>query len=363
MKTVKPVERNTDMTITIQATTLAAALKGAAAIVETKNTLPILAMVMFDGKTITTSNLDIEYRQTLEADGELSCAVDANRLSQWANVAKGTVTMTVDGNILNVKAGRSRLALPALPIDDFPIMPVADLCKPMAISFSEIVKRTLWAASTSDSQAYLSGVFMNAEKTNARFVSTDGYRVASVTTSAKWPKGAADVILPPRLAKAIAEAGSGSLQWDATKARFTAGDVTITGKMIEGTFPDYRRLFSKVVGDVYAVDASELLDAVRRVRIASDAQQRKLRLTKKDGALAIRIEGTSGFEGEDEITADCADGFETGVNADFLVGMLSALDADSISVQHDGPDSAMYFRPIAQGTDIAFEGLLATLRI
>ena len=51
----------------IPATTLATALKAASAIVETKSTLPLLAMVCFDGATITTSNLDIEYRQELDA--------------------------------------------------------------------------------------------------------------------------------------------------------------------------------------------------------------------------------------------------------------------------------------------------------
>ena len=79
--------------------------------------------------------------------------------------------------------------------------------------------------------------------------------------------------------------------------------------------------------------------------------------------MSIRIEGTSGFEGEDEITADCTEGFECGVNADFLVAMLAALDTDAVSVQQDGPSSVMYFRPIAQPADMTFEGLLGTLRI
>lgn len=350
------------MTLTIPAQTMAAALKAASAIVKTKSTLPLLAMVCFDGATITTSNLDIEYRQELDAEGSLTCAVDANRLAAWASVASGSITLTLDGRILTAKAGRSRLALPALPIADFPLMPVEGLGKPMAIDLAPVVKRTLWSASSEVTRDYLNGIYLNAEKAAARFVSTDGYRVASVTTG-KWPKGSPDVIVPSGLAKVIGDAGPGSLEWSDRLIRFTAGSVTITGKTIEGTYPDYRRLFAKVAGDVYAIDATELIDAVRRVRIASDARERKLRLTRRDGALSIRIEGTSGFEGEDEITADCTEGFECGVNADFLIAMLAALDTDAVSVQHDGPSSVMYFRPIAQPADMTFEGLLATLRI
>lgn len=349
--------------ITLPATALAAALKSAAQIVETKNTLPLLGMVKFDGTRITTSNLDIQYTANLDATGELAACVDAKRLAAWASAASGSVTLTLSGHILTAKAGRSRMALPALPIDDFPMMPVDGLGMAMAIAFAEVTKRTLWAASTAPSQAYLSGIFMNAEKTKARFVATDGYRVASVTTDAKWPKGAPDVIVPPELAKVLADAGAGSLEWSDRLCRFTAGAVTITGKMLEGVYPDYRRLFAKVSGEPYAIDAGELLDAVRRVRIASDAQQRKLRIIRKDGALGIRIEGTAGAEGDDEIDADCQDGFEAGVNADFLVGMLSALDTDAVAIEHAGPDEVMYFRPIAQPVGVTFEGLLATLKI
>lgn len=349
--------------ITLPAQTLAAALKSAAQIVETKNTLPLLGMVKFDGTTITTSNLDIQYTATLDATGELAACVDAKRLAAWASAASGSVTLTLSGHILTAKAGRSRMALPALPIDDFPMMPVDGLGKAMAITFGEVTKRTLWAASTAPSQAYLSGVFMCSEQGKARFVATDGYKMPIVTTTAKWPKGAPDVILPPELAKVLAEAGPGSLEWSDRLCRFTAGAVTITGKMLDGKFIDHRSQLTKVAGEPYAVDAGELVDAVRRVRIASDAQQRRLRLTRRNGALGVRIEGTSGAEGDDEIDADCTEGFEAGFNADFLVGMLQAADTDAVSIEQDAPGTMMRISPVAQGADMRFEGLLWPLRI
>lgn len=366
------------MTLTISPSALSSALKSAEKIVESRNVLPILSMVRFaaepqDGGTpprvtITTTNLDVEYRQVLEAIGSVECCVDAKRLSAWASAASKDITLTLDGHILTAKSGRSRLALPALPIDDFPVMPVSDLGKSMAIDFAPIVKRTLWAASTQPSQAYLSGVLMVAEPSagtsgKARFVATDGYKMPIVTTSAKWPKGNPEVILPAPLIKAMADVGTGMIEWDASKARFTSGDVVITGKLIDGKFPDHKVQLAKVAGDPYAVDAGEFIEAVRRVRIASDAQQRKLRITKRDGALSIRIEGTSGFEGEDEIEADCTEGFEAGFNADYLVGMLQAADTDSVTIEQDAANSMMRICPTAQGADLKFEGLLWPLRI
>lgn len=354
--------------IKIPATELAKALSAAASIVETKNMLPILAMVKLDAAdgnlTVTTSNLDTEYRQTLPADIEapFSCCVDAGKLANMASAAKAAISMSLDGHILTVKSGRSRWAAPSLRSDEFPLMPVDKLSKPMAIDWS-FADRVTWAASKEVNRAYLSGMFMNDEAGKACYVSTNGYRVAMVQSQSKWPKGAPDVIVPANLAKIIAGIGPGSLEWDNAKMRFIADGVTVTGKAIDGTFPDYRSLFNRVAGDLYAIDATEMLDAVRRVRIGSDAKERKLRITRKQGGLHLRIEGTSGFEGEEEIPADCEAGFETGVNADYLAAMLGALNTDSIAVTQDGPAGLMHFRPIAQSPDITFEGLLGPMRI
>lgn len=353
--------------LTIFATTLAAALKGAAAIVETKNTLPILAMVRLSasgGKLeIITTNLDVEYRQTLEADikSDFACCVDAKRLAAMASAANANISMTLDKDILTVKSGRSRWAAPALPVDDFPVMPDETLSKPMPFTPAPIIRRLLWAASTEVSRYYLSGIFLNNEGGKAAFVTTDGHCLCVINGATKWPTKAPDVIIAPGFLKALPDE-AGTLEWDDRKARFKAGDITVVGKVIDGTYPDYRRVIPNSC-EPYAVDADDFIGAVRRVRIASDAQQRKLRISRKDGLLAVRIEGTSGFEGEEEVTADCADGFECGVNADYLVSMLQALEAESVTVEHPDAGTPMLFRPVSQKPDVSFLGVVMPMRI
>ena len=353
---------------TIPAATLATALKAASAIVETRNTIPILSTVRLqasaDSLIVTTTNLDIEYRQTLEASGpEWAACVDAKRLAAMAGAASGDLSLSLDGNILTVKAGRSRWAAPALPVDDFPEMPVEKMCAPLSVeSLPDIIRRTVWAASDSSVYWYLNGIYLDDEGGKLRVVATDRYRFASIETGTKWPKGAPNVIVSTGLAAAIKDAGDGSISWDDKKLRFTSGAITITGKLVDGEFPDYRRVFPEPI-EPYAVDADELLAAVRRVRIASDAQQRKLRIKRGDGVLQVRIEGTSGFEGEEEVLADCSDGFEAAINADFLIGMLTALEADSIAIEQAEPASVFHIRPVAQSADLRFSGLIFPLRV
>lgn len=350
--------------ITIPATELAKALSAAASIVETKNMLPILAMVRLscdnDALEITTSNLDVEFRQTIPCNVKtpFQCAVDAKRLAAMASAASGDMALALDGHILSVKA-KSRWKVPAIPVDDFPLMPASDLCKPMAFNPGPLVKRLLWAASTEMTRAYLSGVFMNAGTgVKAHFVASNGYVMPMIQSDTKWPSKAPDVILAPGFLKACPDV-AGTLEWDDKKARFTSEGVTVTGKMLEGTFPDYRRIIPAPC-EPYAVDADALMGAVRRVRIASDAQQRKLRLTRLAGELAVRIEGTSGFEGEETVDADCSEGFEAGVNADYLIGMLQALGAEAVMVEQADPGSTMVIRPTSGDGMV---GLVWPLRI
>lgn len=365
------------MPLKIEADRLAGALKSAAAIVEAKSTLPLLAMVRLiaEGDTleVMTSNLDIEYRQVIAAvvDEPFSCCVDAKRLAAMAIAADGKklvhMTMALDGNILTIKAGRSKWAAPSLPIDDFPIMPVDKLSPAMKVdNLAIIAKRTAWTVSTEVHRAFLSGVYLNNEAGMARWVATDGYQLASVITETKWPKSAPDVIVPAPMIKAMAGAAgneTAKLEWDATKLRFTSGSVTITGKMIEGGFPDYRRIIPSVDGPSFTVDAAELEGAVVRVRIASDAKQRGLWIKQQNAALLIRIEGTSGFEGEEEIAAECDEGHECCLNADILAAMLSAMDAETIIITQKEDGAPIFLRPSAHPEGIVFAGLIMPIRI
>lgn len=350
------------MTLTIPHTALASALSAASKVVEAKNMLPILAMARLsaiDGAlSITTTNLDVEFHQIIPCQGDLApICVDAKRLAAMASSASKDITMSLEGSILTVKSGRSRWAAPTLVADDFPVMPVDDLCKPMAFDPGPLVKRLLWAAETSPTRPYLSGVYMD----RGNLVATNGYVMPIIRGAVKPPKGAPSVILAAGFLKACPDV-AGTLEWDAAKARFTAGGVTVTGKMIEGNFPDWERIIPEPC-EPYAVGADELIDAIKRVRIASDEQQRKLRVTRGDGVLSVRIEGTSGFEGQEDVEADCSAGFEMGVNADFLVGMLTALDAEAVTIEQSAPNTTMVIRPTVQPAGQTVMGLVWPLRI
>lgn len=347
-------------------TALAAAMARAASIVESRNTMPILAMVRLtaesDKLTVTTSNLDIEYRQTIEcfASETIDVCVDAKRLAQMSSAANSDIAITLEGNSLIVKAGRSKWTAPTLGAETFPSI-AFDCGSSIEIDgeeLSAIISRTIWASSKEETRYYLRGVFFNA----GTFVATDGHCLSMVETDHKWSMP--DVIAPASFLKAVQASVGGdcSLGWDDRKMRFACGDTVIIGKMIDGQYPDYRRIIPEPC-EPWATNVSDLAGAIKRVRISSDAQTKELRIKRGDGMVTLRIEGTSGFEGEEDVIADCSEGMETAVNADYISAMLASIGSDGVTVEQRTEAHAFVFRPTSQDPGLKFTGIVMGMRI
>lgn len=371
-------KKSNAVSVTVEPKELAASLSGAAAIVDSRAAIPILTMVRLvsDGKAlqITTSDLNIQYQQSIRADGdEFSCAVDAKRLLQMASAADAgkEFIMSQDGDRMTIKAGKSRWTLPSLPSEDFPTMSVDGLSASMEVSaqsFASIAKKVLWAASDEMSRPYLNGVFLNLHDGKSCFSATNGQVLATADTTYKWPKDAENVIIARQTVKAIAAAcgdsGSINLSWNNSRimADFGDGGPVILSVLVEGNYPDYRRIMPEPCEPI-ALETDDMISAVRRVKIASDAKDKKLRISRLDGALSISIEGTAGMEGVEEVAADCNAGFTSGANAEYITNMLSAIGAESVTVEQKDERSVMQFRPVSQDVEMDFTGLVMPMAI
>lgn len=134
--------------ITLEASTLAAALKHAASVTATHNSIPILANVLLRAEAgaleVITTDLDCELRQRLPVGkkDELAITVDARRLAAIAGAAqKGAqISLEMDGPRLLVKVGRCRFQLPTLPPADFPALPAQDLPAAVSLPGAELAR-------------------------------------------------------------------------------------------------------------------------------------------------------------------------------------------------------------------------------
>src|SRR5262249_32014679 len=153
------------------------------------------------------------------------------------------------------RAGRSRFTLQTLPESDFPDLAPGDMAhkfKLAAADLKRLIDKTQFAISTEETRYYLNGIYLHTvgsgKSQMLRAVATDGQRLAQFELP--LPSGAAGMpgIIVPR--KTVGEVqrliedsdAEIDVQLSAAKIRFSIGDVVLTSKLIDGTFPDYARV-------------------------------------------------------------------------------------------------------------------------
>jgi hypothetical protein len=156
-----------------------------------------------------------------------------------------------------------------------------------AAALRRLFDKSKFAISTEETRYYLNGVYMHVAEADGgrvlRCVATDGHRLARI--DADLPEGAADmpgVIVPRKtvgeLRKLLDDDDMKiAVSVSETKVRFATPDITLTSKVIDGTFPDYTRVIPQGNTRRMEVDAAEFAQAVDRVATVSSERCRRRR--------------------------------------------------------------------------------------
>ncbi len=341
------------MKISIERAVLLKAVSQAQSVVERRNTIPILANVLIEAEGDTAqfraTDLDIEVVDKATAMVERAGATTVAATTLHEIVRKlpdgALVTLTDDGAAgrLTVEAGRSNFSLATLPREDFPVMATSEYAtnfKAPAAVLRRLFDKSKFAISTEETRYYLNGVYMHvadAENGKAlRCVATDGHRLARI--DADLPQDAGDMpgVIVPR--KTVGELRKLLDQDDMeiavsvseTKVRFATPDITLTSKVIDGTFPDYTRVIPQGNTRKLEVDASEFAKAVDRVATVSSERSRAVKLQLEEDRLILSVNSPDSGAAEEELAVSYSDErLEIGFNAKYLLEIASQVDREN----------------------------------
>ena len=169
-----------------------------------------------------------------------------------------------------------------------------------------------------------------------RAVATDGHRLARVDVAA--PKGVAGMpgIIVPR--KAVSEilkliedpAAEMEIELSANKLRISLGDLVLTTKLIDGTFPDYARVIPQNNDKWLTLDRVGFIGAVDRVATISNERGRAVKLSLSSGKLELSVNNPDSGSASEELEADydSAD-LDIGFNARYLLDITTQIDSDT----------------------------------
>ena len=341
------------MKLSIERSILLRAVSQAQSVVERRNTIPILANVLIEAENNTVqfraTDLDIEVLDKVKAQVERggSTTVSAITLHDIARKLPdgALVTLMYDASKsrLTVEAGRSVFSLATLPKEDFPVMASseyeANFSAPAPL-LRRLFDKSKFAISTEETRYYLNGVYMHVANADGgqviRCVATDGHRLARI--DAELPEGAADlpgVIVPRKtvgeLRKLLDEDNTEiAVSVSETKIRFATPEITLTSKVIDGTFPDYARVIPQSNSRKLEVDASEFAKAVDRVSTVSSERSRAVKLSLDEDRLILSVNSPDSGAAEEELAVAYGDEkLEIGFNAKYLLEIASQVDREN----------------------------------
>jgi len=325
------------------------ALQAVAGIVERRHTLPILGNVLLvkDGPSLSFTTSDLEHQMDLPTElgtGESSTktTVAARKMLDILKSLpeEGSVTLTLDGERLVITGGKSRFTLHTLPAADFPLVVEEKYDTTITMpqkALLRLIDQVAYSMAVRDIRFYLNGMLLETDGTSVRGVATDGHRMATAEVTIDAPADNRMVIIP---SKAVLELqrllkdndDPMQIQLSGNQAAFTfAGQKFIT-KLVEGKFPDYRRVLPSAVEHTVTFERSMLLQSLLRAELMSSEKFRGVQLTFDKDTLEINV-GSGDETGREQIGIDYEGGELTiGFNVSFLISALQNLTGDEVKL-------------------------------
>ncbi|MDG1168339.1 MAG: DNA polymerase III subunit beta [Sulfitobacter sp.] len=341
------------MKFSIERAALLKAVSQAQSVVERRNTIPILANVLIEAEgsdvSFRATDLDIEVVDKIGAHVERAGATTVSATLLHEIVRKlpdgALINITADtaAGRMTVEAGRSNFSLATLPREDFPVMASSEYASNFSAPapvLRRLFDKSKFAISTEETRYYLNGVYMHISDSDGakvlRCVATDGHRLARI--DAPIPEGAADmpgVIVPRKTVGELRKLLDDdemkiAVSVSETKIRFATPEITLTSKVIDGTFPDYTRVIPQGNTRKMEVDAADFARAVDRVATVSSERSRAVKLQLDEDRLILSVNAPDSGAAEEELAVAYADErLEIGFNAKYLLEIASQVDREN----------------------------------
>jgi DNA polymerase-3 subunit beta len=333
-------------------------------IVERRHTLPILANLLIrkQGRHVSFVSTDQEIQITTHGDFGVGDAVEsttvaARKLLDILRALPDTdVNMTLEARKLGVKAGRSRFALQTLDAADYPVMKEAEQWV-ASFSLTQKALRNLlnlvhFAMAQQDIRYYLNAMQLAVAGREIRAVATDGHRLAYATIEVDADLAPHDVIIPRKTVMELMrllEDTDEPVQIDLARnqMRLRFGSVELISKLVEGTYPDCKRVIPRGYTKTFVIEREALQRSLQRAAILTTDKFKGVRMALENHTLRITANNTEQEEVQEELEIEYEhEALDLGFNVSYLLDVLGNLKADKVQLAFgDANSSALLTLP------------------
>jgi DNA polymerase-3 subunit beta len=317
--------------------------------VERKSTLPILGNILFDvsGQSLTLTATDLELEMVAYAsvdnhaeDGKVT--IPARKLLDICKSLPddSMLTFESDNDAIKISTGRSKYSLSTLPASDFPNIEQWQGDVEFSLLKSELlrlIESTHFSMANQDVRYYLNGMSIETEGHEIRSVATDGHRLAICKISNQALELPARQVIVPRkgileiirLLDPVDEAVQVFL--GSNHIRIIDSEFSFTSKLVDGRFPDYRRVLPRNGDKILNANKDVLRQVLSRASILSNEKFKGVRLNFGRTELKITANNPEQEQAEEVIEIDFPyEEVEIGFNVSYVLDVLNAIKENDV---------------------------------
>lgn len=328
------------------------------AIVEKRNSMPILANVLLEASkpegedgTLELAATDLEvgirglHPATVSEPGALT--ISAKKLFEITKELPDELIHleSTSNSYLTIRCARAEFTLAGTAAEEYPTLPAFTperMVPIQTVVLKQMIERTMYAASMDETRYNLNGVYLEVleDSGKLRMVATDGHRLACVDRliGPEVSALASGVIIPRKglaeLKRLVDEEDDDEIElaFEGNSGLARRGNVTLVMRLIEGEFPNYSQVIPKNLERKLVLSSAPLLHALRRVSLLSSERSRAITLALSDGQLVLSSSNPDLGDAREELDIDYAgDELSIGFNSKYLLDAVGVSGAKEIT--------------------------------
>ncbi|RKF22259.1 DNA polymerase III subunit beta [Alginatibacterium sediminis] len=321
-------------------------------------TIPILSnilVVIKDGFLfLTGTDMEVELVASLAISSDYSEGEITIPARKFVDICRGLpdgceISCKADDNRLVVRSGRSRFSLATLPASDYPNIEDWNCETNLQLlqgQLKQLIEKTQFSMASQDVRYYLNGMLFETDGGTLKTVATDGHRLAlaELKIDADLPQN--QVIVPRKgvleLQRLLEnESESIELQIGDNNLRAIVNGYSFTTKLVDGRFPDYRRVVPRGSDKLVISGREELRQAFARAAILSNEKFRGVRVVLSSGLLNITANNPEQEEAEEVVdVAYEGEDLEIGFNVSYVLDVLNTLKCEQVKFSMSNSNSS-----------------------
>ena len=320
-----------------------------------KNTLPILSNVLLELRnkklSIVATDLDLIFYDEIsdikilkEGSTTTSAAILYDILRKISSNSELNFELKSE-NKLSLKSENADFNLLCLPTDNFPTF--ADEFEGQEISlnnarFLKLLNKTKISISNDDTRHYLNGIFLHLTEAHGRNfltgVATDSHRLSSSSLEIDNTKGFTSLILPRKtvfqLSSLLAETNNQlTMQTSDNKIKFSLGNMKLISKVIDGKFPDYKKVVPTANNKTLVVSSKDFISSIERVASVSLDRKEGVKLLINKDNVQLSVNSANSGEGNEKIKAEFnSENINISFNSKYLIDIASEVEDQKLKM-------------------------------